>query len=655
MAEIIVSLSDKSVFGEFDAQNQPEAVVIEKVKKLFPFLPQPLTVRLQGDSVIISFKPVSPSKKIESKTNFQKAGAFASRGNYQQAVESYKRAIGLDPTWAEPRRELAMVYSETNRVSDAIDQLIDALRLDPNDAWSHVILANLYISKKNDLQNGEKFLKRAIEISPNDNWALNSLAYVYEKRSCLPEAKELYEKSISLNPEFPNSYLGLANIYSSLNEYENQEEVLHRFFSKAKSQDSRSKVVFDQGYRIYADLQIKIADRNASKSYLSMIAYKEAIEVKTGKEVKVEQTVLKNGVVAKMQMAWKHERPHHLILTNKGYPQDLLSHLEIHELMHLEMEYSARVIGKNKFFVTDTKTNRLAKNSLRTELNDLRQRGLNDSEISNLLDATIPELCGFLYNCPLDMLIEQRIKLQFKDLKASQFCSIRKLMLEAIQSLSNKDVIDVMPSRITKSAFAMNGTLALFYDRLFNYTTNYREFFLNSSAFGTSERLLAHFDTKSVDLQPGDEYGLIDDFAGILGLNDWYELIDGNNEIVIHTDDDSDDVRPTCTNVELLHQKQPASVLYFLDVFKTYGILGKEKIKQIALEIAVLGMSGIDYASADKKYKLNSLPNKSFSGLELMCYMYAGFKMFAPDHDVNPELDEPYGIALALFHAGGLG
>ena len=44
MAEIIVSLSDKSVFGEFDAQNQPEAVVVEKVKKLFPFLPQPLTV-----------------------------------------------------------------------------------------------------------------------------------------------------------------------------------------------------------------------------------------------------------------------------------------------------------------------------------------------------------------------------------------------------------------------------------------------------------------------------------------------------------------------------------------------------------------------------------------------------------------------------------
>ncbi|MEI7924206.1 MAG: hypothetical protein WCJ40_20040 [Planctomycetota bacterium] len=50
-----------------------------------------------------------------------------------------------------------------------------------------------------------------------------------------------------------------------------------------------------------------------------------------------------------------------------------------------------------------------------------------------------------------------------------------------------------------------------------------------------------------------------------------------------------------------------------------------------------------------------TLPNKSFSGLELMCFMYAGFKMFAPDHDVNPELDEPYAIALSLFHEGRLG
>ena len=57
-------------------------------------------------------------------------------------------------------------------------------------------------------------------------------------------------------------------------------------------------------------------------------------------------------------------------------------------------------------------------------------------------------------------------------------------------------------------------------------------------------------------------------------------------------------------------------------------------------EIAILGQSGLDYASSEQKYRLASLPGETFSGLQLMRLMYVGFK------DIQPTLD--VGMALQL-------
>jgi len=43
---------------------------------------------------------------------------------------------------------------------------------------------------------------------------------------------------------------------------------------------------------------------------------------------------------------------------------------------------------------------------------------------------------------------------------------------------------------------------------------------------------------------------------------------------------------------------------------------------------------------------------ESFSGLQLMCLMYAGFKRIAPEQDTGMDLNEPWITALELFNAG---
>ena len=65
--------------------------------------------------------------------------------------------------------------------------------------------------------------------------------------------------------------------------------------------------------------------------------------------------------------------------------------------------------------------------------------------------------------------------------------------------------------------------------------------------------------------------------------------------------------------------------------------------------LSLLGQSGLDYASPDKKYTLKTLPGESFSGLELMCLMHAGFKRIAPEVDSGMDLNEPFLAALELL------
>jgi len=97
-------------------------------------------------------------------------------------------------------------------------------------------------------------------------------------------------------------------------------------------------------------------------------------------------------------------------------------------------------------------------------------------------------------------------------------------------------------------------------------------------------------------------------------------------------------------------QKYPAAVWFLLDALKRYATLPVEKVREIAFEIALLGQRGLDYASPEKKYSLRSLPGESFSGLQLMCLMHAGFQQIAPEQYTGMDLAGPFLMALQLFN-----
>jgi tetratricopeptide (TPR) repeat protein len=74
----------------------------------------------------------------------------------------------------------------------------------------------------------------------------------------------------------------------------------------------------------------------------------------------------------------------------------------------------------------------------------------------------------------------------------------------------------------------------------------------------------------------------------------------------------------------------------------------QEQVKQVAFEIGDKGRQGLDINNPEKKYTLNSMDGY-FTALQLVSYMFVGFKMIDPQLDIGLDLSEEYQQALNLF------
>jgi tetratricopeptide (TPR) repeat protein len=653
MLSITITIADLFEFeGKLPPVERPDdAAIGVMVQRQFRFLPQPINVQIEPKAVTISYNEESPTAKAEAARLASRASKRAAEGSYSNAISAWKRALELQPTLRGARLDLAMVLVEKGDTDGAKNQLIEVLRLNPKDHWACVVLGNLYVQSENDLATGERFLRRALDIAPNDARALNGLAAIAAKRGQMDEAVRLFEQSSAANPELPNPHHGLALTYQRIGQLERAEAALDVFFTKTKAQDARSMPVFANARALYAEVEEALAQKQHSDAFKAVENLRGEVERLSGYPVRVTEGEFQDKTGAIIQMAWKRGWDHHLIRCRKSYPPHLLTHLMAHELTHLRLESEARKIGKNRFFTTTTATEQAAKDRIQGDIRRIQRLGYPDDSVHNLVKSLITGLANFLYNCPLDMLIEAELRVKMPVLHAAQFESLLLMAVEAWEATNHPDIRQVTPPLIFRASLAMNGAFALFLDHLFKGATDVASRYQKLEAFGLSQRLFQHWQSRQPHLGPGDEYALVDEFADMLGMRGWFawQPDSGHHEVMTAPQQEG------ATNADLLKKKYPAAVWHLLAVLKRYDKLPVEKVREIAFEAASVGRNGLDYASPEPKYTLKSLPDEQFTGLQMMCLMYAGFKRIAPEHDLGMDLNDPFLTALELFQTGESG
>ena len=100
----------------------------------------------------------------------------------------------------ENHMNLASLYAQMNRTSDAERELRTALRLDPNFVPAMVNLADLYRAEKRE-EEGQQLLLRAIATAPNAAEPLHALGLLKARQKRYPEAVTLLSRAAALQPD----------------------------------------------------------------------------------------------------------------------------------------------------------------------------------------------------------------------------------------------------------------------------------------------------------------------------------------------------------------------------------------------------------------------------------------------------------------------
>jgi len=148
---------------------------------------------------------------------FQQAYAAQMNGDFDQAVDLYKRSLAIFPT-AEAHTFLGWTYHFQGKVHDAIEECKRAIAVDPdfgnpyNDIGSYLISLKRY-------DEAIDWLQRAIKAPRYDprHYPYFNLGRVYFAKGMILRARECFQQALNIEPRYTAARQAVENIRRMLN------------------------------------------------------------------------------------------------------------------------------------------------------------------------------------------------------------------------------------------------------------------------------------------------------------------------------------------------------------------------------------------------------------------------------------------------------
>jgi tetratricopeptide (TPR) repeat protein len=128
-----------------------------------------------------------------------------------QSIDSYKKALALDPNSATILERLAEIYAKSQHVREAVVQAQAALKIDPDNVDAHRLLARIYVRTLGDMNAGDvqqenlgkatEQFQAILKTTPNDTYSLLWLARLYRFQNKHAEAEKVLRQVIAHDPD----------------------------------------------------------------------------------------------------------------------------------------------------------------------------------------------------------------------------------------------------------------------------------------------------------------------------------------------------------------------------------------------------------------------------------------------------------------------
>ncbi len=134
------------------------------------------------------------------------------KNHFHLAVQSFKKAIEIDPTMIKAYIYLGRVYFTKGMIQDAIDAYKKGVELDPANPQSYLYLGIAY-RYNDEYELAITELNKAIELNPLSALAYDEIGVTLIKLEKNDEAIAAFENAIAIDPEFPQPHNNLGVIY----------------------------------------------------------------------------------------------------------------------------------------------------------------------------------------------------------------------------------------------------------------------------------------------------------------------------------------------------------------------------------------------------------------------------------------------------------
>ncbi len=147
-----------------------------------------------------------------------KAGALMKTGDFGGAAALLENALRHAPLFLPFRFNLGICYIYLNRLDVALLQFRKASDLLPEYSRTYIQMGYIY-DRWGKEDSAIYYYKTALKKNPAEMLALTLTGDLYFKRKQIEMAQQYYERSIKIEPRYPNGLLGLAKIHYERGEF----------------------------------------------------------------------------------------------------------------------------------------------------------------------------------------------------------------------------------------------------------------------------------------------------------------------------------------------------------------------------------------------------------------------------------------------------
>lgn len=186
---------------------------------------------------------------------------------------------------------IGLAYSDLQKLTDAGENLTNAVRLEPNKSMYHYRLGVVYY-RLMVLDKAIEHLKKSIELNPEHQRSRFILGTTYFRQGNIPKAAETFSELISASPDFPDAYYYRAFCAFHLgNLNEAKIDLLKALEINKDHNEARLKLAqieYNEAKFVDAEENCEIVYQNGIRDYLFLKFFIDTL-IKSGNKIKAEK------------------------------------------------------------------------------------------------------------------------------------------------------------------------------------------------------------------------------------------------------------------------------------------------------------------------------------------------------------------------------